>query len=66
MLKVAHKEVLEKDLLPRVLELCGVDGTGLIPESPPWFVPTSITKGLPCFLGAGDGINPPLLGPVKW
>jgi len=62
VLGVACKEVLEKELLPRVLESC----TGVIPVSSPWFVPTSITKWLPRFLAAGGGIKPQLLGPVEW
>lgn len=59
--KVAREEVLEK-----VLELCSIYSTSLILVSSPWLVPTSITKWHPCFLGAGDGIKPQLLGPVKW
>lgn len=66
MVKVVHEEVLEKELLPRVLEPCSIYSTSLIPVSSPWLVPTSITKWLPCFLGAGVGIKPQLLGPVKW
>ena len=66
MLKVSHKEILDKELLPRVLEPCSIYSTSLIPVLSPWFVPTSSTKWLPCFLGAGDGIKSQLLGPVKW
>lgn len=38
MLRVTPREVLEKKLLPSVLEPCGSHGTGSIPVSSPWFV----------------------------